>query len=155
VNLRDLPPAARAVAAAITTAVAAAAARDAAELRPAAAELSLVDNDTALGQATRFVLEDLHPDGLDGDDIRAVLEQCTKSALDWLPETDPHVLLVVLAGALGIHPGEHEGVVRPTRVELALHAPVLLAHLLTGSGKRLEPYLTRAFTEIARTETMD
>lgn len=154
-NLRDLPPTARAVAGAITGAVAAAAAQDITELRTAATELSLVDNDTALGQATRYVLEDLHPDGLDGDDIRAVLEQCTKSALAWLPETDPHVLLVVLAGALGIHPDEHEGVPRPTRTELAMHAPVLLAYLLSGANKPLEPYLTRAFKEIARTETMD
>jgi hypothetical protein len=29
---------------------------------------------------------------------------------------------------------------------------VLLAQLLTGSGRRLEPYLARAFLEIARAE---
>lgn len=158
VNLRDLPPAPRAVATAVTAAVTAASATDAAQLRSAADELAGLDSEQtgkAMGTATRLLLEDLHPDGLDGDDIRSVLEQCTRSAAAWLPEVDPHVLLVVLAGALGIHPSEEDGVIRPSKVELGVHGPVLLADLLAGSGRRLDPYLAKAFLEIARTELME
>jgi hypothetical protein len=158
VNLRSLPPAARAVAAALLGAISAAADSDATALRDAAADLAGLDSEqtgTAQGMVTRMLLEQQHPDGLDGDDIRAVLEQCTRWAASWLPETDPHVLLIVLAGALGIHPDEHEGVTRPTPSELAVHAPILIAHLLRSKGLTLEPYLAAAFAEIARTQTME
>jgi len=158
VNLRSLPPAARAVATALLAAVGAATQADAEALRTAAGELAGLDSEqtgTAQGNVTRMLLEELHPDGLDSDDIRAVLEGCTRWAAQWLPEIDPHVLLIVLAGALGIHPEEHEEVPRPTPQALALHAPVLLAHLLTGTGRDLGPYLTAVFAEIARAETME
>jgi hypothetical protein len=58
----------------------------------------------------------------------------------------------VLAGALGIHPDDHDEVARPTIESIAFNTSVLIAHLLTG---RLEPYLTATFAEIARSEFMD
>jgi hypothetical protein len=61
-------------------------------------------------------------------------------------------MLVVLAGALGIHPDEHEQVARPSAESIVVNTSVLIAHLLTG---RLEPYLTATFAEIARSEFMD
>lgn len=158
VNLRELPPSARAVATAIQAAVDAAGLREAAAMQSAAAELAGLDTErtgTLLGTVTRMLLEEQHPDGLDGDDIRALLEGCTRWAAQWLPEVDPHVLLVVLAGALGIHPEEHEGVTRPSGQAVSLHAPTLIAYLLSFKRRRLEPYLVTAFAEIARNEIME
>src|SRR5215218_6998693 len=74
VNLRSLPPAARAVAASLQSTVSAAAEGDAAQLREVAAELAGLDSEqtgTAQGMVTRMLLEEQLPDGLDGDDIRA------------------------------------------------------------------------------------
>ncbi|NUT37792.1 MAG: hypothetical protein HOV79_32505 [Hamadaea sp.] len=156
VNLRDLPKPARSLAAAVTAAVDAARAADADALRVAATDLAAFDPTlagTVMGETLRRVLEAGHPDGLDGDDLRAVLEDCTRRALPWLPELDPEVLLVVLAGALGVHPEEADGIARPKPQAVALHAPVLLADLL--GRKSLEIPLVAAFAEIARAETME
>jgi hypothetical protein len=158
VNLRSLPRAARAIATALTSAVGAASQGDAEALREAAGELAGLDSEqtgTVQGLVTRMLLEEQHADGLDGDDIRDVLAGCTRWAASWLPETDPHVLLIVLAGALGIHPEEHEGVPRPAPSALAVHAPILIAHLLRGNAREFEPYLTTAFADIARNQTME
>lgn len=140
---------------AIGAAVKAAQAQDGDGLRDAAADLSKLDDEQigkVMGGVLRLLLERKHPDGLDGDDIRDLLQTCTLAAARWLPETDPHTMLVVLAGALGIHPDEHDDVARPTAESIALNTSVLIAHLLTS---RLEPYLTTTFTEIARSEFMD
>ncbi|HZM84620.1 MAG TPA: hypothetical protein VFC19_53545 [Candidatus Limnocylindrales bacterium] len=145
----------RAMAKAIDTAVGAARARDADGLRGTAADLSKLDAEQTgkvMGGVLRLLLERKHPDGLDGDDIRDLLQSCALGATTWLPETDPHTMLVVLAGALGIHPDEHEQVARPTAESIALNTSVLIAFLLKG---RLEPYLTATFDEIARSEFMD
>jgi len=143
------------MAAAIEAGVAAARAEDAERLREAAAQLSKLDGaqtGKVMGGVLRLLLERGHPDGVDGDDIRDLLQDCTRDAAHWLPETDPHTLLVVLAGALGIHPDEHEEVARPSPESIALNTPVLIAHLLTG---RLEPYLVTTLADIARSELMD
>jgi hypothetical protein len=155
-----LPPAARAISAGATAAVQAAADADAVALREAAEELAALDPEHTriiLGTVTRMLLEELHPDGLDSDDIRAVLGDSARGALGWLPDLDPNVLLIILAGALGIHPEEQDGVTRPAPLVLALHAPVLIAFLLAARGRNrpLAPYLTVAFGEIARNELME
>lgn len=145
----------RVMAKAIESAVEAARDEDADRLHNAVADLSKLDDEQTgkvMGGVLRLLLERKHPDGLDGDDIRDLLQTCTLGAASWLPETDPHTMLVVLAGALGIHPDEHEQVARPTAESIALNTPVLIAHLLKG---RLEPYLTATFAEIARAEFMD
>ena len=158
VNLRSLPPAARAVATAMHAAVRAAGDADPDALTESAAELAALDSEqtgTAQGAITRLLLEELHPDGLDGDDIRTVLRECTTWASTFFPATDPHALLIVLAGALGIHPEEHDQVPRPAPATLASHAPLLIAHLLGTSGRHLDPYLAAAFADIERAETME
>lgn len=139
----------------IEAAVGAARAEDAEGLRDAAVSLSKLDDEQTgkvMGGVLRMLLERKHPDGLDGDDIRDLLQTCALSAAGWLPETDPHTMLVVLAGALGIHPDEHEQVARPTPESIVFNTSVLIAQLLTG---RLEPYLSATFAEIARSEFMD
>lgn len=153
---RDLPPAARAVAARVCAAVGAAGTADAEELRGAAADLEALDAahvSVVLGAVTRMLLEEQHPDGVDGDDLRAVLDGCSRWALGWLPETDPEVLLVIVAGALGVHPEEADGIARPGPAAIALHAPLLLAYLL--GSKKLDRYVASAYDEIARSEVMD
>ena len=140
---------------AIDTAVKAAQAQDADGLHAATTDLSKLDAEQTgkvMGGVLRLLLERKHPDGLDGDDIRDLLQTCALGAARWLPETDPHTMLVVLAGALGIHPDEHDQVARPTAESIALNTAVLIAFLLKGP---VEPYLTATFAEIARSEFMD
>ncbi|WP_290863193.1 hypothetical protein [Hamadaea sp.] len=156
-SLRDLPPVARSMAAA-SAAVTAALAADPDELRTAAADLAAFDPSLTgplLGDVLRMLLEESHPDGLDADDLRSVLETTTKAALAWLPEADPEVLLVILAGALGVHPEEADGIARPPARAVALHAPLLIAGLLPVTRRGLEFYLEAAFREMARSQTME
>jgi hypothetical protein len=105
-----------------------------------------------LGSVVRLLLEDLHPDGLDGDDVRTVLEECVRSGGGWLPGVDPHVVLLLLAGALGLHDPDGEG---PEHRAAATHGPLLVAHLLAGAPRPLAAYLTAAFAEIRRGELHD
>jgi hypothetical protein len=154
----NLPPTARTLAKAISASLDAAAREDADDMRAATADLAALDGEQTgvlLGAIMRMLLEEQHPDGLDGDDIRTVLEGCARWALAWLPEVDPHALLIVLAGALGIHPDDHDEVERPSAPALALHAPLLIARLLAGRARPIDPYLSAAFAEIARSEIME
>jgi hypothetical protein len=153
---RDLPPAARAVATRVSAAVSAAGATDAEDLRAAAADLEALDAahvSVVLGAVIRMLLEEQHPDGVDGDDLRSVLDGCTRWAIGRLPETDPEVLLVLVAGALGVHPEEADGIARPNPAVIALHAPLLVAYLL--GPKKVDRYVSQAYAEIARAEVMD
>ena len=140
---------------AATDAVAAVRARDveayeAASVRLAGAERSGL----VLGAVVRLLLEQTHADGLDGDDVRQVLEHCVRSTAEWRPDVDPHVVLVLLAGALGVYdPGEDDS--PPDPAAIARHAPLLVADLLTATDRPLEGFLTAAFTEIERTERHD
>src|SRR5689334_22197936 len=104
-NWRHLPPPARPIAAATSAAVEAAQSRDPEALDRAVDVLADVDPDRSgliLGVAVRLLLEDAHADGLDGEAVRDVLEQCVRDAATWQPEVDPHVVLLLLAGALGV-----------------------------------------------------
>ena len=150
---RHLPAPARPIAAAADAAVTAAKARDREALDEAVAELAALDppqTGLILGTAVRLLLEDTHPDGLDGDDVRSVLERSVRSAAAWQPEVDPHVVLVLLAGALGVL-GEGEPPPKPDA--LALHAALLLADLLQRRSMR--DYLTVALLEIERAQLND
>ncbi len=142
---------------AIEAAAAAARAEDADGLTEAVGELSKLDaaqTGKVLGGVLRLLLEQQHPDGLDSDDIKSVLEETVRGAASWLPETDPHTLLIVLAGALGIHPDDHEEVTRPAPESLSFNAPLLIAHLL-GPAKSVKPYVEATFANIAQTELME
>lgn len=152
-----LPEPARSIARAVTATVGAARAADAETFADEAAALAGLDREQVglvLGAVVRSLLEELHPDGLDGDDVRAVLEHCVRSAIGWLPGVDGGVLVVVLTGALGVHEPDSEPVVVPAS-QLAVHAPLLVADLLTATGRPLHGYLDTAFAEILRAETME
>ncbi|WP_229404880.1 hypothetical protein [Micromonospora sp. NBRC 110038] len=161
---RHLPAPAREIARAATDAVAAARVRDTEAYDEAVDRLAGADRSgLVLGAVVRLLLEETHPDGLDGDDVRQVLESCVRGAASWRPDVDPHVVLVLLAGALGVYdPGDDP--TPPDPAALARHAPLLLAHLLTADASEgppaapdrpLDGLLTAAFAEIRRTELND
>jgi hypothetical protein len=150
---RHLPAPARPIAAATDAAVAAARDHDAEALTSAVGELAALDQAQVgliLGTTVRLLLELNHPDGLDGDDIRNVLEQSVRSAATWQPEVDPHVVLVLLAGALGVHDDE-EPAVKPDA--LARHSTLLIAHLL--GTRELGEVVALALDEIERAQLND
>ncbi|HTJ37702.1 MAG TPA: hypothetical protein VL738_31100 [Dactylosporangium sp.] len=150
---RHLPPAARAIAVAATDAVEAARERAPDPYDAAVDRLAALDPDQTgrvLGAVVRSLLEERHPDGLDGDDIRAALEHTVRTAGAWY-DVDPQVMVVLLVGALGIHETDENAPLPPRA--LAAHAPLLIADLLqTRSFAR---YLESAFTEIQRAELHD
>jgi hypothetical protein len=154
-NWRHLPAAARPIAAAATAAVEAAQRRDAAALAEATADLAALDaarTGLILGVAVRLLLEDGNPDGLDGEAVRTVLERCVRSAAGWQPDVDAGVVLLLLAGALGVLT-EDDDTPPPTITEVARHSALLLADLL--GPRPLPPVLTAALAEIERAQLND
>lgn len=149
---RHLPAPAQAIAVAAANAVAAAQERDHDTLEAAVGPLAAAEGSgLVVGAVVRLLLEEAHPDGLAGDNIRRVLEQCVRAAVVWEPAVDPHVMLVLLAGALGIH-GQDDEAPRPAPEAVARHSALLVAHLLNTTPRPLAGYLTAAFAEIERTE---
>ncbi|WFE62754.1 MULTISPECIES: hypothetical protein [Micromonospora] len=155
VTWRHLPTPAREIAVAATEAVEAAQAHDGATYDRAVLRLAGADRaGLVLGGMVRLLLEQAHPDGLDGSDIRRVLEHCIRSAETWQPDVDPHVVLVLLAGALGIY-DPADGDASPDPVTVARHAPLLVTDLLEVTGIPFAGCLEAAFSEVARTERHD
>jgi hypothetical protein len=114
------------------------------------ADLSTVDAERVglvLGTAIRAQLEAGHPDGLDGDDIRQVIAACQGAGID------PDVLLIVLAGALGIHPEEADQIPRPSPEEVTTHAVRLLTCLVPPH--RTDKALAAALRQIEQAERME
>lgn len=147
---------------AVTDAVGAATAQDGARLLDALARLEAADPEHVrrlLAAVVRPVLEDLHPDGVDGDDLADLIESVERD-LGWFTPpggvtVDRLGLAVVLTGAFGIVVATRDELPRRvTDPEVTLHAVLLLGHLLTG-GRRLRPYLDRAWAEIAREDAQD
>lgn len=151
---RHLPVAARPIAAAADAAVAAAQRQDPAALAEAVGDLAALDQAQTgliLGTTVRLLLEDNHADGLTGEDVRTVLEHCVRAAAGWQPDVDPHVVLLLLAGALGVHDDSDEAPPKPEA--LARHAALLLADQL--GPEPIAGHLTRALAEIERTQLND
>ncbi|MFZ2529822.1 MAG: hypothetical protein WAX14_19545 [Rhodococcus sp. (in: high G+C Gram-positive bacteria)] len=97
----------------------------------------------------RELLEELHPDGLAGDDVRAVIERCARGRA--VPVA-PHVLVAVLTGTLGVADPE----VPTVRPEQYLTAGlVVLVDLLASRAADPGPYVRRAVGEIERSETIE
>ncbi|MET0416828.1 MAG: hypothetical protein ABW022_12495 [Actinoplanes sp.] len=153
-NWRHLPPPARPIAAAASDAVMAAQDRDPVALDRGAELLGAQDptqTGLILGVAVRLLLEDGHPGGLDGEAVRKVLEQCVRDSAGWQPEVDPHVVLLLLAGALGVL--DEDGSAPPKPDVLARHAALLIAGLL--GARPVAPVLTAALADIERTQLND
>ncbi|GAA2546525.1 hypothetical protein GCM10010435_14710 [Winogradskya consettensis] len=151
---RHLPAPARPIAAALAAAVTAAKAKDKQALTEAVAELSAQDQAQTgliLGTTVRLMLETRHPDGIDADDVRAVLSTTVMPALPWSPEVDPQVLLYLLANALGVW--EDDGEPSPKPEPLALNAALLIDHLI-GEDPIVQ-VLTATLAEIERAQLND
>lgn len=151
---RHLPAPARPIVAATSAAVMAVRARDDEALAEAVRYLATLDAaQVGLigGTTVRLLLEDTHPGGLDGEDVRAVLEHCVRSAATWQPDVDPRVVLILLAGALGV--GDDDGEPPPQPDMLARHMALLIAELLDDG--HVDDHLVRAMSEIERTQLDD
>ncbi|SCL21253.1 hypothetical protein GA0070616_2249 [Micromonospora nigra] len=152
---RHLPAPAREIAVAAVEAVTAAQTENPEAYAPAVARLAAADRSgLVLGGVVRRLLETGHPDGLDGDDVRQVLERCVRSAARWQPDVDPHVVLVLLAGALGVYDPDADDS-PPDPAAIARHGPLLVADLLAQTRAALDPFLAAAFAEIERGEQHD
>lgn len=148
------PRSVRIIAESVTAGVGAAQAGDGENFAEAVARLSTVDAQRVtlvLGWVIRSLLEELHQDGMDGEDLRTVLTDCATAAGAWESEVDPSVLLVVLTGALGLSDPDEQPVLPPAAV--ARNATLLLAHLL--GNRPLRRYLDAAFAELERAETIE
>jgi hypothetical protein len=152
---RHLPVAARPIAAATEAAVTAARARDSEAMARAVGDLGASDPAQVgliLGTGVRLLLEDQHPDGLTGDDVRAVLRSSVRAAAEWQPDVDPHVMLILLAGALGVH-DDDESEPPPKAEVLARHAALLIADQL--GDRSIRDCLDRTLDEIERAQLND
>jgi hypothetical protein len=153
-----LPPVPREISAATLAAVEAAriATVEAVEaFDEATARLAATDPEAVrvvLGAVVRAVLEDLHPDGLVGDELLEHIRGCAVRAFGWYPEVDVQALIIVVTGAMGVHEPDEEPR-RITPAEIARHAPLFLAELLSSpKAGPLEGYLGGALDEIAGRE---
>jgi hypothetical protein len=111
--------------------------------------------------AVRSLLEQLHPDGLDAEDVREVLTACARAAA-WFVDFSPDLVLLVLSGALGMTDPDQQPLTG--RVPLAAHACLVLEHLSAPTSEPSEPtgptdllarHLADAVAEIRRAETME
>jgi hypothetical protein len=151
-----LPASARAISRATIDAVDAAAAQAAQEFEEATNRLAGAEPEqvrVVLGVVVRAMLEDLHPDGLAGDDLLQLIRDCARASIGWYPQLDVTALVVVLTGALGLHEPEEEPR-KFTPLDVARHAPLFIRELLATdrTPKTLGEYFQAAFTQIAQSE---
>jgi hypothetical protein len=179
------PTPVRVIGSAVTRAVGAAGGADSEAYEDAAATvvgLPAGPTGLVLATVTRTLIEELHPDGLDSDDVQLVLARCYRSSHAFLGDTvDVRVIIAVLAAALGVHEagltyqemipieaatddwpppprgdGDEAATGRPpTPAEFAWHAPLVIADLLSAADRRLGPYLDSAFADLATGAAMD
>jgi hypothetical protein len=137
--------------------VAAARARDAVRFAASAASLGRLDPAaTGLLQATviRALLEDLHPGGLSGDDVRDVLASASVQARSWCADVDEGSMVEVLTGALGVADPDSAPV--PQRPEvLNRNGTLVIAEVLERGGAPLQGYLDSAMAELRRAQTVE
>jgi hypothetical protein len=152
---RHLPQPARDIAEAAVEAVAAAGEHDPEAFQQAVGRLGALDAEQVgrvLGAVVRLLLEDMHPDGLTADDVRMTVDRCVRSAAGWTDDVDTDLLVMLIAGALGVHQAESFPI-EPAR--MARHAPLLVADLLAACGHPLTPVLRAAFADIEHAELSD
>ncbi|MFE1591357.1 hypothetical protein [Nocardia sp. NPDC058705] len=151
----DWPSSARAIATAVEAAVTAARAADESAFGEATADLAQLPADqvtAVLSAIVRELLETAHPDGLTGDDVRAVLETVVRRSAAWLPRLDAAAVFSALAGALGVDESED-----PDRVQTDPHpaAVLLIDYLADLTRTPPQQPVQRAINEIERAETVE
>jgi hypothetical protein len=141
---------------AVDAAVSAAQSGDAEAFADAAANLSRVDREqltVLLGSITRDLLERSHPDGLDSEDARQVLQSCTLSAARWYEPVDSDSLVRALAGALGISVPDQSP--QPDGTAVVTHGLLLIADQLKILAQGLPPILDCALHDLMRAQTVE
>lgn len=155
-DYRSWPPPARAMATAVDAAVSAAQAGDAAAFTDAMADLSRTDREqlaVLLGSVMRDLLERSHPDGLDSGAVEQALRSCSMSAAGWYELLDSEVLILALAGALGITDLDESP--QPGGTAVVAHGLLLIADQLKIRGWELRPVLDLALRELMRAQTIE
>ncbi len=159
------PASVRAIRTAVADAALAAYAADAEQFAEASTGLAALDQQRLTlvqGAVVRELLENLHPDGLAGEDAQEVLTRTFKAAAAWYQPVDAEAMIAVLMGALGA--ADPDETSQLDQVGVAVHGSLLIANLLTASvespsvhivGKLLQVRLDHAFAEIQRAETME
>lgn len=132
----------RSLAGALTAAVETGTDEDLARL----AQLDPTQVRTVTGAVVRDLLEQLHPDGLSGDDVAAVLRS--------VQVDDPQVLLLVLTGALGLLDADDQPATLTPEVAVR-YSVALIAGLLATARSPLQPWLETALAERHRAETVE
>ncbi|MFC6010415.1 hypothetical protein [Nocardia lasii] len=151
----EWPAPARAIASGVDSAVTAAHAADPAGFTDATADLADLPADqltTVLSAIIRELLETAHPDGLTGDDVRAVLAAVVRRSAAWLPTVDPGAIITALTGALGIDEAEDPDRA-PSNPRPA--AILLIEYLADLTDTPPDQCVRRAIAEIARGETIE
>ncbi|MBF0661756.1 hypothetical protein [Rhodococcus sp. (in: high G+C Gram-positive bacteria)] len=102
----------------------------------------------------RELFEELHPDGLTGEDVQTVLTRAVRDGVRWLPSMQPDAVVAVITGALGVQ--DVEATDPRIAPEQYLTAGLLvLTDLLAARKAAPGPCLRRAIAEIERSETME
>ncbi len=101
-------------------------------------------------EMVRSLLEELHPDGLTGEDVQDALTRTVREASIWNVDLDVPGFVEVLTGALGVaDTDERRPPPRPA------HAVLIIADLLVRRNVASEVFLRRAVAEIERAQTME
>ena len=101
-------------------------------------------------EMVRTLLEEVHSDGLTGENVQEVLGRTVRGA-DWLPDLDIAGFVEVLTGALGVADVDEQTRSRPRPA----HALLVVADLLAVRRGRPETYLRLALADIHRAETIE
>ena len=151
----SLPPSGRALVRTVTEAVTSAAGQDRDGLRDATGTLAAADEHVVrevLSSLVLRLLEQTNPDGLDADSVRDLLAEVLREAAGWLPELDPHAVVLVLGGALAVHEQDESAA---DWSGLLLACALVVSRLLDRSGGPLGPELDGALGELRRAQTVE
>ncbi|ONH30335.1 hypothetical protein [Pseudofrankia asymbiotica] len=157
-TMAGLPPEGRVLARTVTAVVDAAGQRDAAALRAACLQLRARDETLTgdvLHRLTLGLVERAYPDGVDADDIRGLFDEVVRLASPWLTGLDPYAVVLVLAGALSIHPPDDAPKPSLDPDALPIACALVVDHLLAQLGSRLPAELARTFDDLRTAQTME
>lgn len=102
----------------------------------------------------RELFEELHPDGLTGEDVQSVLTRAVRGGLRWRPSLQPDAVVAVITGTLGVRdPDAVEPRILPEQYLTA--GLLVLAELLAARKAEPAVHVRRAVAEIERSETME
>jgi len=138
---------------AVLSAVDAARAGNADDFAEAVSDVNALDQSRltlVLAGIIRSVLEILHPDGLDGDDVQDALTDTAKQN-SWYPGLQPEAVGEVLLGALGVLAPEDV----KTASAFNAHAALVISTLSSKQPVPLSRLVERELAEIRRAETME